>query len=150
MQNYLVRVYRAHPDDEGSVSGVIEDIESGIQESFHDINELQSLLTRSIMKGQLEFLVDNFLNGLGVIFGSAVSLDLCFEFLVHGNDLVFSGFQNAIEATQNREWNHYSSVLRRTVRSSQKISNIPDNIAFVFECVQVVNFCHVILSFVAN
>lgn len=54
MQNYLVRVYRAHPDDEGSVSGVIEDIESGIQESFHDINELQSLLTRSIMKGQLE------------------------------------------------------------------------------------------------
>ena len=34
MQTYIVRVYRAVPADDGSVSGVIEDIESGRQNPF--------------------------------------------------------------------------------------------------------------------
>ena len=54
MQTYIVRVYRAHPADGGSVSGVIEGIESGQEESFHGIDELQSLLARSILEGQIE------------------------------------------------------------------------------------------------
>jgi hypothetical protein len=55
MQNYIVRVYRAHPEDMGSISGVIEDIESGQKETFHSINELQVMLAHSIGKGQPGF-----------------------------------------------------------------------------------------------
>ena len=55
MQTYIVRVYRAHPEDEGSVSGMIEDIESGLKQSFNSFIDLQSKLAHSIGKGQLEF-----------------------------------------------------------------------------------------------
>jgi len=54
MQNYIVRVYRACPDDMDSISGFIEDIESGHKEPFHSINELQTLLAHSIGRGQLK------------------------------------------------------------------------------------------------
>lgn len=54
MQNYIVRVYRAHPGDVDSVSGFIEDSESGQKEPFHSISELQTLLAHSIGRGQLE------------------------------------------------------------------------------------------------
>lgn len=50
-----MRIYRVRPEDMRSVSGVIEDIESGEKESFHSINELQSMLEHSIGKGQLGF-----------------------------------------------------------------------------------------------
>ena len=52
MQTYIVRVYRARPE-EGSVSGVIEDIESGQKQSFNSFIDLQSKLAHSIGKGQL-------------------------------------------------------------------------------------------------
>ena len=52
MQTYIVRVYRAHPTDDNSVSGIIEYIESGHKESFHGIKELQSILATSILEGQ--------------------------------------------------------------------------------------------------
>ena len=55
MQNYIVRVYRANPGDLDSVSGLIEDIESGQKESFHSFSELQTLLANSIGRGQLAF-----------------------------------------------------------------------------------------------
>lgn len=55
MQTYIVRVYRARPEDMGSVSGFIEDIESGEKESFHSINELETMLALSIRRGQLGF-----------------------------------------------------------------------------------------------
>ncbi len=55
MQTYIVRVYRAHLEDMGSISGMIEDIEFGQKESFHSINELQTVLAHSIGKGQLGF-----------------------------------------------------------------------------------------------
>ena len=54
MQTYIVRVYRARPEDEGSVSGVIEDIESGQKEFFKSLIDLQSKLAHSIGNGQLE------------------------------------------------------------------------------------------------
>jgi hypothetical protein len=54
MQTYIVRVYRARPEDEGSVSGIIEDIESGKKQSFNSLIDLQSKLAHSIGKGQLE------------------------------------------------------------------------------------------------
>jgi hypothetical protein len=54
MQTYIVRVYRAHPTDADSVSGIIEYIESGHKEPFHGINELESLLAQSILEGQIE------------------------------------------------------------------------------------------------
>jgi len=55
MQTYIVRIYRARPEDEGSVSGVIEDIESGQKQSFNSFIKLQSMLAHSIGKGQLGF-----------------------------------------------------------------------------------------------
>ena len=55
MQTYIVRVYRARPEDEGSVSGVIEDIESGHKQSFNSFIKLQSMLANFIGKGQLGF-----------------------------------------------------------------------------------------------
>ena len=54
MQTYIVRVYRADSEDEGSVSGVIEVIESGQKQSFNSLIDLQSKLAHSIGKGQLE------------------------------------------------------------------------------------------------
>jgi len=54
MQNYIVRVYRTRPDDVDSVSGFVEDIESGHKEPFHSINELQILLAHTIGRGQSE------------------------------------------------------------------------------------------------
>ena len=53
MQSYIVRVYRACPEDAGLVSGIIEDIESGLKESFHNLTELQTMLADFIGKGQL-------------------------------------------------------------------------------------------------
>jgi hypothetical protein len=55
MQTYIVRVYRARPEDIESVSGVIEDIESSQQILFHSFNELETILAHSIGKGQLGF-----------------------------------------------------------------------------------------------
>jgi hypothetical protein len=54
MQTYIVRVYRACPEDEGSVAGVIEDIESGQKKSFNSFAKLQSMLADTIGMGQLE------------------------------------------------------------------------------------------------
>ena len=54
MQTYIVRVYRACPEEEGSVSGVIEDIESGQNQNFKSLIDLQSKLAHSIGKGQIE------------------------------------------------------------------------------------------------
>ena len=54
MHTYIVRVYRARPEGEGSVSGIIEDIESGQKQSFNSLVDLQSKLAHSIGKGQLE------------------------------------------------------------------------------------------------
>ena len=55
MQTYIVRVYRARPDNDGSVCGMIEDIESGQKQFFNSLINLQSMLADSIGKGQLEF-----------------------------------------------------------------------------------------------
>ena len=55
MQNYVLRVYRTHPTDAESVSGVIENIDSDQKESFNCLSELQSMLAHSISKGQLGF-----------------------------------------------------------------------------------------------
>jgi len=54
MHNYVVRVYRSRPGAVASVSGIIEDAESGQKESFNSFNELQTLLAHSIERGQLE------------------------------------------------------------------------------------------------
>jgi hypothetical protein len=55
MQNYIVRVYRAHPGDAGSVSGILEDVESGRKATFHNLDELQAMLADSVMSGQIGF-----------------------------------------------------------------------------------------------
>jgi hypothetical protein len=55
MQTYIVRVYRVRPEDEESVSGMIEDIESGQKQVFNSLIKLQSMLADSIGKGQIEF-----------------------------------------------------------------------------------------------
>ena len=55
MHTYIVCVYRARPEDKDSLTGVIEDIESGQKQSFSSIIDLQSKVTLSIGKGQSEF-----------------------------------------------------------------------------------------------
>ena len=55
MQTYIVRVHRTRPGTIGPVSGILEDIESGQNVTFHSFHELQSLLGDSIAKGQLGF-----------------------------------------------------------------------------------------------
>jgi hypothetical protein len=50
----MVRVYRARPEDKGTVSGVIEDIESGQKQFFNSLIDLQLKLARSIGRGQLD------------------------------------------------------------------------------------------------
>ena len=55
MQNYIVRVYRAHPGDAWSVSGILEDVESGSKTTFHNLHELQSMLADSVMSGKIGF-----------------------------------------------------------------------------------------------
>jgi hypothetical protein len=54
MQTYIVRIYRALPEDKGSVSGMIENIETGHKEFFNSLISLQSKLAHFIGKGQLE------------------------------------------------------------------------------------------------
>lgn len=55
MQNNIAHVCCTHPVDMGSVSEVIEDIESGLKVSFHSLNGLQAMQAHSIGKSQLEF-----------------------------------------------------------------------------------------------
>jgi len=54
MQTYIVRVYRACPEDAGSVAGVIEDVETGQKKYFNSFDKLQSMLAETIGMGQLE------------------------------------------------------------------------------------------------
>ena len=54
MQTYIVRIYRMRPEDEGSVSGMLEDIESGHKDIFNSLTNLQSKLSHSIEKRQIE------------------------------------------------------------------------------------------------
>jgi len=53
MQTYILRVYRAHPGDV-SVSGMFEDVESGQKKYFNNLNDLITVLAKSLGKGQLE------------------------------------------------------------------------------------------------
>ena len=55
MHTYIVRVYRARSEDEESVSGAIEDIESGQKDFFKSLIDLKSKLAHSIEEGQLGF-----------------------------------------------------------------------------------------------
>jgi len=50
VQSYIVRVYRRNPIDKGSVSGILEDIETGQEKPFQSLSELQSILLQSIDK----------------------------------------------------------------------------------------------------
>ena len=54
MRNYIVRVYRRHPECERLVAGIVEDIESGQKEIFQSFCELQSLLIHSIENGRFD------------------------------------------------------------------------------------------------
>jgi hypothetical protein len=54
MQTYVVRVYRARPEDKETIAGVIEDIKSGKKEIFNSLIGLQSKLAHSIERDQLE------------------------------------------------------------------------------------------------
>jgi hypothetical protein len=53
MQTYILRVYRAHPSDV-SVSGMLEDVESGQKKYFNSVNDLITVLAKTLGKGQLE------------------------------------------------------------------------------------------------
>ena len=48
METYVVHVYRRHPDDDESITGVLEDIENEEKVLFHSFNEFKSLMENSI------------------------------------------------------------------------------------------------------
>ena len=51
MQNIIAGAYRTPLNDAGPVSGVIEDIDSGQEASFHNLKALKSLPGDAFMKG---------------------------------------------------------------------------------------------------
>jgi hypothetical protein len=53
MQTYVLRVYRARPADV-SVSGMLEDIESGQKRYFSNLNDLVTVLAKTLGEGQFE------------------------------------------------------------------------------------------------
>ena len=53
MQTYVVRVYRARPEDKETIAGVIEDIESGQKQYFNSLINLQSIQAHTNRKGHL-------------------------------------------------------------------------------------------------
>jgi hypothetical protein len=48
MKTYVVHVYRRHPDDAESITGILEDIENEEKVLFHTFNEFKSLMEHSI------------------------------------------------------------------------------------------------------
>ena len=53
MQTCILRVYRVHPADV-SVSGMLEDVESGQKKHVNNLIDLITVLAKTIGKGQLE------------------------------------------------------------------------------------------------
>lgn len=53
METYVLRVYRARPGDV-SVSGMLEDSQSGQKKYFNNFNDLITVLAKTLGKGQLE------------------------------------------------------------------------------------------------
>jgi hypothetical protein len=53
MRTYILRVYRTQPEDM-SVSGIIEDVESGQKKNFHGFTDRLTVLEKYIGEGQLE------------------------------------------------------------------------------------------------
>ncbi len=51
MQSFVLRIYRTHPTESDSVSGILEDIESGQEQPFQSLSQLQSMLAQSIETG---------------------------------------------------------------------------------------------------
>lgn len=51
MQTFVLRIYRKHPTDSDSVSGMLENIETGQEQPFQSLSQLQSMLARSIETG---------------------------------------------------------------------------------------------------
>jgi hypothetical protein len=51
MQAFVLRIYRKHPTDSDSVSGMLENIETGQEQPFQSLSQLQSMLARSIETG---------------------------------------------------------------------------------------------------
>ncbi|WP_290904984.1 hypothetical protein [Aquabacterium sp.] len=49
----------------------------------------------------------------------------------------FGGLQHAVKAAQYGQWNHHAAVLRRAIRASQEIGDVPDDIALLFECLVI-------------
>jgi hypothetical protein len=52
MQNFVLRIYRTDPVDEDSVSGILENIETGQNLAFQSMSQLQSMLAQSIKQGR--------------------------------------------------------------------------------------------------
>lgn len=53
MESYILRVYRTNPAD-GSVSGMVEDVESGQKRYFKNFNDLIAVLAKTVGTGQLQ------------------------------------------------------------------------------------------------
>ena len=51
MQNFVLRIYRTHSTDSDAASGIIENIETGQEQSFQSLSQLQSMLAQSIETG---------------------------------------------------------------------------------------------------
>ena len=83
------------------------------------------------VESQFVLPVDHLLDGRGVIFALGLQL------LVLGDDLILGLSQDAIQPAQHRERDHHSAILRRPVRATQEIGDVPDDITVFFEGFEV-------------
>jgi hypothetical protein len=84
-----------------------------------------------VVEGKAEFLVNDLLDHVIIVL--AIGLQL----LVVSDDLVFACLQHAIQTAQHGERDHHTTILRWPVWPAQEIGDIPDDVAVLFECVQV-------------
>lgn len=119
-------------DDFAGAGGEAGDVFGEVSDEFVGVAE-EGLEGEAagVVEIEFELPVDHLLDGVGIILAAGL------QFLVFGDDLVLGCLQYTVEAAQNRERNHHTAVLRRPVRAAQKIGDVPDDVAVLFESVEV-------------
>ena len=79
------------------------------------------------MEVKLKSMIDHRLNRIGIV------LAVCLELAVIFDHLILAGLQDAVETPKYGQRNHHPTVLGRPIRAAQKIGDIPNNIALLFE-----------------
>ncbi|MPN09877.1 hypothetical protein SDC9_157170 [bioreactor metagenome] len=80
-----------------------------------------------VVETELEAMIDHRLDGFGVVLAIGLKLAVIVD------HLLLAALQHAIETAKHGQRNHYPAILGRTVGTTQKIGDVPDHIALLFE-----------------